>query len=56
MAIMDRSIQAQRRVRATQLMEKGCTTRQISERTGMTTRSVLRLKKKLEHEQQATVT
>jgi uncharacterized protein YerC len=57
-AIMDRTIQAQRRERATQLLEKGCTTRQISERTGMTTRTVLRLKKKLEHEheQQAAVT
>jgi len=48
MAIMDGSIQAKRRVRAAELLEQGCTTRQIAERTGMTTRSVLRLKKKLE--------
>lgn len=46
--IGDRTIQAKRRERAKELLSQGLTTRQISERTGMTTRSVLRLKKKLE--------
>ena len=48
--IGDRTIQAKRRERAAQLLKQGLTTRQIAERTGMTTRSVLRLKKKLELE------
>lgn len=44
----DRMIQEKRRERAAQLLQQGLTTRQISERTGMHTRAVLRLKKKLE--------
>lgn len=48
MAIYDQVIQAKRRQRAAELLQKGLTTRQIAERTGMTTRAVLRLKKKLE--------
>ena len=48
--IGDRRIQEQRRIRAEELLRDGLTTRQISERTGMTQRSVLRLKKKLEEQ------
>jgi transposase len=48
MAIYDQVIRAKRRQRAVELLQKGLTTRQIAERTGMTTRAILRLKKKLE--------
>jgi len=48
--IGDRVIQKQRRVRAEELLQEGLSTRQIADRTGMTQRSVLRLKKKLEEQ------
>lgn len=48
MAIYDQQVQAQRRERAAQLLKQGLTTRQIADRTGMHTRAILRLKKKLE--------
>jgi len=48
--IGDRIIQKQRRVRAEELLQEGLSTRQIADRTGMTQRSVLRLKKKLEEQ------
>ncbi len=44
----ERALHAKRRARAAQLLKQGLTTRQISERTGMTQRSVLRVKEKLE--------
>lgn len=50
MAIYDQQVQAKRRARAAELLKQGLTTRQISERTGMGQRAVLRLKKKLEDE------
>jgi len=46
--ISDRRIQEQRRTRVEELLQEGLTTGQVSERTGMTQRSVLRLKKQLE--------
>ena len=48
--IGDRVIQAKLRARAAELLKQGLNTRQIAERTGMTTRSVLRLKKKLKEQ------
>ena len=45
MTTHNRQIKQQRRVQATELLKKGLTTRQIAERTGMTTRTVLRIKK-----------
>lgn len=48
MAILDSAIREKQRERATQLLNEGLSTKQIAERTGMHTRAVLRLKKKLE--------
>lgn len=48
MAVYDQAVQAKRRARALELLRQGLTTRQISERLGMTQRAALRLKKKLE--------
>jgi len=47
-AIYDQEIRVKRRERAEELLRQGLKTRQIAERTGLTTRSILRLKKKLE--------
>jgi transposase len=49
MPIIDRAIQAKRRKRVSELLAKGLTTRQISERVGVTTRMVLRVKKEIAH-------
>jgi uncharacterized protein YerC len=48
MAIMDRAVQAKVRKRVEDLLKQKLTTKQISERTGMGTRQILRVKKKLE--------
>ena len=49
MALYDQVIRAKASQRARELLRQGLKTRQIAERTGLTTRSVLRLKKKLEN-------
>jgi len=45
MPIMDSDLKARRRKRVVELLTQGLTTRQIAERTGVTTRQVLRIKK-----------
>ena len=44
---IDSERKVKQRQRAKALLKQGCTTRQVSERTGLSTRSVLRLKEKL---------
>jgi DNA-directed RNA polymerase specialized sigma subunit len=48
MATYDQVIRAKQHKRATELFQQNLTTKQIAARTGLSTRAVLRLKKKLE--------
>lgn len=57
MPILDRAIQKKVNARVLELLKQpGLTTKAISERTGATTRQVLRLKKKLEEQRAAGTT
>ena len=45
MALYDTDLRIRRRAKVVELLKKGLNTRQIAERVGMTSRSVLRVKK-----------
>jgi DNA-binding NarL/FixJ family response regulator len=45
MTLYDRELQKRRKQKVVELLEQGLTTRQIAERVGTTTRTVLRIKK-----------
>ena len=46
MSLYDQELRKRRRAKVVSLLKQGLTTRQISERTGTTTRTVLRIKKR----------